>query len=697
MGGIFMNWRARLRGKVKSFQNDQRGSVTIQVIFFSLLLLGTTGVVLDSGRVYDAHTQMQAYADQMALAAANELDGQDDAIQRATNAVFGLSGSDPFLSKSGLNGDDFSVESLTFYASMAASEKPQNDFTEAFPRNNVLATATSTSPIFSNDPVADSNAALFAVVKVNQKNLPSAMFNIMNIVSTRKGATEVGGTGNNFDENIEFSAVAAASMDRTTCADLSTLVFCNPWENEATNELEVDKADSAYSVPGRSLMTFAPNFSGLSLSEQPVIDGTTHGSLYPYNVEHQIFRLTNPVADPSGVCSVDFLLALATESAGSESSADYLKARDRCLMARARSETVCWGPGDELAIAPADGDMVSRALNTAFDIWHEPFDTAISNNVPITGTGLTRATFYEPDQVATTTYESADRFGPDGPDTGPYTAQDGIADYDLFGLADPFEFHYDTVPIGGHSMLTRVHGAGIGYDVCHANTYSKYATSTANGGECAIDFVGNHHQGNSGTTNVTRGRLQHFWSNMYGLNPRSPAGQLPTEITTWYELYKLEKERFATLTTNGSLSRIHEYSTGATSPAGFETEDNVTNYGLTTAFDKYVKHGPDDFFARSGSTVLLNPGYERRRVRSAMVNCSATTASGLNSDGTYDVHPDDIHVLDVYIPAPPGHFCGANEIGCDLEDSIETRMFVELIDDVTDDVFLNRFTVQLVR
>ncbi len=68
---------------------DERGTVAIQALIFSILLFGTTGLVLDAGRVYAMHSQMQAYADQVALAAANELDGHDDAIERAGLAAFG--------------------------------------------------------------------------------------------------------------------------------------------------------------------------------------------------------------------------------------------------------------------------------------------------------------------------------------------------------------------------------------------------------------------------------------------------------------------------------------------------------------------------------------------------------------------------------------------------------------------------------
>ncbi len=680
---LFRRSIAKIRASLSRFKSDQRGSVTMQIIVFSLLLFGTAGIVLDSGRVYYTHTQLQAYADQMALAAANELDGQDDAIQRAANAVYGFDGSLPFMEKAGIAAGAFEIESVSFYSSMVESDLPQNDMTEAFTDGNQVALATGPNPTFQGNPEEASNNALFAVVKVGQKSLPSAFARIS---ETTYNLTQAFGARKEepFSQELEFSATSAAMLQRRTCADLSTLVLCNPWEDQSSSPLDVPKTDASYSVPGRSLMYFAPNFEGVGLGEVPISNGTSHGSLYPWNENHQLFRLTNPVADPGGVCSLDFLLALASEDASSESGSDYLTARDRCLMARARSETVCWGPGAELSITPAPGPMVSRALNTVFDVWLPPFDDAVTNNVPVSGSGLTRAQFYEPDSLATTPYETADRFGATINDP-----QDGTPDYgtDANGnpISDILEIDYDTVPAPGHAFRPSIYNAaGTGFDPCHGNTYTKYAVG-ASTGSCGEDFIGDYHPNGGPNASAVRGRLQAYWQNMYGLGRRSPNAQLPADVTTWYELYKHEKAQFGSVTTNGALSQVGRWSAEA-----------QATYGIGET-DAFVKHGPADFFALSGASALLNPGYERRRLRSAMVNCTATIANGTNDSGTYDVAPEDIRVMDVYLPLPPGLFCGPNEVGCEIADSVETRQFVELVEDKTDEAFLQRFTAQLVR
>jgi hypothetical protein len=656
--------RSRIASVVR-FSADRRGTVAIQTLMFSVLLFGTTGLVLDAGRVYATHAQMQAYADQMALAAANELDGRDDAIERATLAVFG--GAQPFLVKAGIGVGLFEVASLDFYPPMLDSSLPQNDMSEAFPEDTRLARATGEDVAYPDgDPVEAANEATVAVVSVGEKRVTSAVARIMAII-------EVAST-NPSAPDLAIGAVAAASLERRSCAALSTLVFCNPWEEHAQSPLETRRDDPAWSVPGRSLMTFAPNFAARGLAQAPQTSPNAASDL-PWELRNQLFRLTSPVADSAGLCTPDYLLALAAEDAGTTSAPDYLAARDRCLMGRAHAETVCWGPGAPLTIAPADGDTVARALNTAFDNWLPPFDAALTADVAVGATGLTRAQFFEPDRLAVTTYESADRHGLD-PNTQPQ--QDGVPDY--AGEAGP----YDTVPLPGFAPLELVHKPGVGYDPCHDGTIARYAGGAGGpgGSACTLDFVGDYHEGGSDGAADVREALEHYWSSMYGLDRDT----LPGGVTSWYEIYRAEKDLFAALDTNDANSQIVEYS-----------DANAARYGLSSTTEKYVKHGPDEYTTATGNGSLLNAGYERRRLRSAMVNCIDTIGNGADATGGYPADPNDVRIMDVYLPAPPGIFCGAGVIGCSLEAAIETRLFVELVDDVTELPEHRRDVAQLVR
>ena len=84
-------------------------------------------------------------------------------------------------------------------------------------------------------------------------------------------------------------------------------------------------------------------------------------------------------------------------------------------------------------------------------------------------------------------------------------------------------------------------------------------------------------------------------------------------------------------------------------------------------------------------------------MRSAMVNCGASTAGGTNGNGDYDVAYSDLRIVDMYIPMPAGQYCGPNIASCDPDASIETQLYVEMIQDVTEDLTMQRYTAHLVR
>ncbi len=64
----------------------QGGAVIVTVAFVLLFLLGFMGIALDFGHLFVVKTELQTAMDSCALAAAQELDGQSDALTRATSA-----------------------------------------------------------------------------------------------------------------------------------------------------------------------------------------------------------------------------------------------------------------------------------------------------------------------------------------------------------------------------------------------------------------------------------------------------------------------------------------------------------------------------------------------------------------------------------------------------------------------------------
>lgn len=735
----------------RRFRREERGSITIQVLIFSLLLLATTGIVLDSGRLYTQHSQLQAYTDQMALSAANELDGADDAIVRAAKSVFGIGGTAPYLRKAGIELGEFEVGNIAFYSAMAPSGKNQNDMTEAFPASAQVAVATftagDTEPTISytdGDAVASSRAALFAVVQAREGatkaaivGLTRAVLSIGNNGATASDGTTLPGPRPEFGDSYKFGAVAAASVEEQNCAEMSTLVFCNPWEDQDQSAFDLEPDDPEYSLRGRSLMYFAPNFSTPDGGHAVLNGNTEFDSAYDWDLNHQLCKLTGPLADEGSICSEANVPRLSEGE-------DYLVARDRCMMARAETDTICWGSNSDLTIEPAHGPDVSRAINTTFDIWMEPFASYIEDTAQIPGTGLGRHQFFEPDGLATTLFELADWYGAEGIGS----EQDGDPAPEFEACLNAGPSCYDAYlghlqPREDLMFIKDVYATGRGIDICHSSTYSAMNSSTPSdsilNAACDVDFVGDHYVGNGGTTSGARSEMQGYWQDMYAVDVWQIPGMTPQaafrialkcgtsleqddpavgefcalsnlsdlNVDTWYEVYKQERSILGDLAIapDGSKSRVTNASTGGlwNNDTDDEDGDGVPNINYATRYgiapdEGFIKQRPMDFMQITGETSLFSEARERRRLRSAMVNCTSTVANGPTSPGgnEYAVAFEDLRVLDVYLPHPASHFCGPFDPSCAVDASRETVLYMEVIEDVTDTA-TQRYVAKLVR
>lgn len=824
MGEQMRERKLSLMNSVNRFWSEDKGSITIQVLMFSLLLLATTGIVLDSGRLYSQHSQLQVYADQVSLAAANELDGTSDSIIRAGNAVYGTDTSgDQFLQKAGLELGKFEVTAVYFYDSMNPSTKTLNNMEEAFPKSAQVATMLSgeTEPRYANsyDDVTGPRAARYAVVQVVEASTNSSLFRIL----PREGS----------ETQFSFGAVAAATMEKAYCADLSTIVFCNPWEDtvpEGTvnaydaHPFDLEPDDPDYSLVGRSLIYFAPNFTDDTGGETP-LDGVPvengrdeYGSAFEWDTPHQLFQLTEPIIDAGGICDQANVPLISGE--------EYEVARARCLMARAERDQVCWGEnGQDLVISPAHGPDVVRAVNTAFDIWLEPFLSYIQqpdsplNTAGGVPTGLSAHQFFEPDALAVTMFEPADWYDVDPVTGDPLygTKQDGSATAELaerLNVFDAIDAHVTPAP--DMRYMGRGFVSTYKKDICHSNTYVYRVVGVTTAGfpegACDEDFIGEHYSGNTSTVSQQRGDMENYWLDFYtvpvslsnsignngliqwppGVGPNLPWVQFcgtPVEslvtgleeacdarnlaetlpdgdaVDTWYEVYKMERAALANpnvlarserslVTANVDAAGITEFELDGNgdpeldangnpvpiTPTGglwgdgnVDTDDDgvddtyvvevdyMSHFGLADPSDDFVKHTPKMYFGLSPAVegertgVGLNPGEglylpqrERRRIRSAMVNCKATIAGGDGSSNEYTVAFDDVRVLDMYLPQPASYHCGFGPDidgdgdddplpSCAVEESKDTLLYAEIIEDVTEEATTQQFIAKLVR
>lgn len=649
-----------LSARFKGFLQAERGSVTLQVLFMSIALMGTTGLVLDSGRLYTKHTQMQAFVDQMALAAASELDGRSDSIERARDAVGGLGGT-AYLSKFDSQGNEFRVAWMGFYTDLPPEYTPASD------RQNDISDLL---PYLITDETDDENAraARYVAVVAVQWKVGNLVGPLSRIVTPRDeycadGNCEPSG----IPEQTDVQTVAVAAMERVTCADLSTLVFCNPWEGRA------DDYDDQATIPGRTIRYFAPNFAGAGQEAQEVTPGFTTGTLgspWSYDARNQLHLLVDPVSDPPVICGLDFVLGFSgdREDDASLFDPDYLEARDRCLLARARAETMCFE--EKIGIRPAPGPLVLEGVNVAFDIWLPPMDELLvagtfDQDVP--NTGLPLATFFEPDVSVLSRFWTVDDNG------------------GIFSAA----VEYETIPAPD---WTNRNNFPVRYATCHIASYST-AIGSPSAAACSVPLV-------SDTATIGRSQRTPYRNAVYRDNDTGsdPAPASTASFTTWYELYQIERAN-ALVDPDPAISQVRP--------------NAATLLGLTpartSARPTYEYGAPNTYLEATGLTDLVQSGHERRRIRAAMVNCLAMydedetgyiddpdPADGIPGSITYWYTPI-MAILDVHLPEPAGMHCGLGVPNCEVDESVETSLMIELIEDVTDEAFSQRFAVSLVR
>jgi hypothetical protein len=189
---------------LRAFARDERGGILVFWGLFLAVGFGFVALTFDIGRVANTQSELQSFADQVALAAAGELDGRSDAIIRATAAADGLiTRRQTFGDGDGEMGGagDFAIE---FLRSLPADD-----------RDAISDANRTTNPAL----------ARFVRVTVNRRTVqtPFAAVN----------ATLIGRAGANAQSQV--GAGATAGVSGWAC-DITPLFFCVPsadWRGDA--------------------------------------------------------------------------------------------------------------------------------------------------------------------------------------------------------------------------------------------------------------------------------------------------------------------------------------------------------------------------------------------------------------------------------------------------------------------------------
>lgn len=118
------------------FRRDERGAILIFFALALVVILGFAALAFDLGRTASTQTELQSYADNLALAAAGELDGDTNARQRARDAAAQIAAD---YANNGRFNDltfltvDLSDYELTFYASIREDDDDDDEDAEDTP------------------------------------------------------------------------------------------------------------------------------------------------------------------------------------------------------------------------------------------------------------------------------------------------------------------------------------------------------------------------------------------------------------------------------------------------------------------------------------------------------------------------------------------------------------------------------------
>ena len=123
--------------KIKDFRQREDGSLLIFFVVSIVAILGIMALSFDMGRRASTQSDMQSFADNVALAAAGELDGQPDSITRATAAAQSAIIAANEQLKAGASGSATTLQiapvsaalpqgGLVFYSTLPATDAPGN-------------------------------------------------------------------------------------------------------------------------------------------------------------------------------------------------------------------------------------------------------------------------------------------------------------------------------------------------------------------------------------------------------------------------------------------------------------------------------------------------------------------------------------------------------------------------------------------
>lgn len=354
MSVVFTPKAARLR--LREFYKDRSGIVTVQMVMFSVFIFGGIGLMMDFGRAYSAHSQMQGYIDQVALAAAQQLDGKDNSIIRAQNAANAVTKNSGFITDS-----SFSLKSLTF-------------MTDA-----------------PTDANGDFSPTLAATFNTQEPTIAKYVLAIASTSSVSVKLLNFGRNGTDRLTDIKVAASAVATSRTVSCGGLSPIVMCNPFEHRTTTSWEEEMKNGI----GYRMKLTANN-----------TDGSKPNNLDSGRSQIQLGLLKSPdtlMEVRNTVCNTTTNLpGYDTSSASTETL------KDMCLLATVEAGLSC--VNEQVAYKAAHPATLTTGLDVIFDMYDDEMaeildqsqDISFPHSFPASmgfPSTITRSSLFYPDAV----------------------------------------------------------------------------------------------------------------------------------------------------------------------------------------------------------------------------------------------------------------------------------------------------------
>lgn len=236
------------------FLKSDSGYALVLTLIFMPVFIGMSLLVIDISRGNNAHSDLQAAADALALAGARELDGGVDSIDRAIDAMTNVSNTVSFLGRT----DEAAATSLTFaiddqgaFSVVFLSELPTNDDDPI----DLTRCVEVGNPTCSSDQ----GDARFVFVRAQSRDLSpffALFFEGVNTVT-----------------DVPVAAEAVATFRSAAC-DVTPLFICNPFEGEpGIDSLQIAFAEGRLHgrlvrlLPRGNGTAFPGNFGLLSSAE----------------------------------------------------------------------------------------------------------------------------------------------------------------------------------------------------------------------------------------------------------------------------------------------------------------------------------------------------------------------------------------------------------------------------------------------